>query len=278
MLWPAACCRESGRTKEMNGHIKIDRRILRWEWYRDRNTFKLFIHLILRANWKDGRFQGVEIPRGSLASSYQNLANETGLSVQNVRTAVKKLKNTGELTVSRQAKFSVFTVKNYSKYQTLNTEINSQPTGDQQAANRQLTTIEEGKEGKKERREKEGASAPPTLENVTGYCREHGLVVDAEHFFRHYSSRNWMSGKTRVTDWKGKLRDWDRQDRKKSGEGSRARATGFSNFEQRDYDMGELERQLLESQGMRPPGDAGGAAPAARRDGTGSVSEGGEEK
>lgn len=231
----------------MSGHIKIDRRILRWEWYRDRNTFKLFIHLILRANWKDGRFQGVEIPRGSLASSYQNLANETGLSVQNVRTAVKKLKDTGELTVSRQAKFSVFTVKNYDKYQTPNTEINSQPTVSQQASNRQLTTIEEGKEGKKERREKEGSFTPPTLENVIGYCRENGLVVDAERFFEHYSSRKWMAGGVRIDDWKGKLRDWDRQDRKK-GRRPGVKATGFSNFPEREYDMGELERQLLESQ------------------------------
>ena len=187
----------------------------------------------------------MEIPRGSLASSYQNLANETGLSVQNVRTAVKKLKDTGELTVSRQAKFSVFTVKNYDKYQTPNTEINSQPTVSQQASNRQLTTIEEGKEGKKERREKEGSFTQPTLENVIGYCQENGLVVDAPRFFKHYSSRGWMSGKTRISDWKGKLRDWDRQDRKKAG---RPQATGFSNFPEREYDMGELERQLLESQ------------------------------
>lgn len=260
----------------MSGHIKIDRSILGWEWYRDRNTFKLFIHLILRANWKDGRFQGVEIPRGSLASSYQNLANETGLSIQNVRTAVKKLKSTSELTVSQHPKFSVFTVKNYGRYQTANTEINSQLTDDQQAANRQLTTIEEIKEGKKERREKEGPSAPPTLENVIEYCREHELVVDAEYFFRHYSSRKWMSGRKRITDWKGKLRDWDRQDRKKAG-AVRARATGFSNFEQRDYDMGELERQLLESQNAGLLCDAEQNAPAIS-DGSSEDGSGEKEK
>ncbi len=229
----------------MSGHIKIDRRILAWEWYREKHTFKLFIHLILRANWRDGRFQGVEIPRGSLASSYQNLAGETGLSIQNVRTAVKNLKKTGELTVIRHTKFSVFTVKNYDKYQTPNTESNMDSTGDQQASNIQLTTIEEKKEGKKERREREGQFAPPTLEDVNRYCRENGLVVDAERFFDHYSSRNWMSGRNRISDWKGKLRDWDRQDRKKDRE---LRATGFSNFEQREYDMHELERQLLQSQ------------------------------
>lgn len=187
----------------MSGHIKIDRRILAWEWYREKHTFKLFIHLILRANWRDGRFQGVEIPRGSLASSYQNLAGETGLSIQNVRTAVKNLKKTGELTVIRHTKFSVFTVKNYDKYQTPNTESNMDSTGDQQASNIQLTTIEEKKEGKKERREREGQFAPPTLEDVNRYCRENGLVVDAERFFDHYSSRNWMSGRNRISDWKG---------------------------------------------------------------------------
>ncbi len=227
----------------MSGHIRIDRGILGWEWYQEINTFKLFIHLILRANWKEGRFQGVEIPRGSIACSYRKLAEETGLSVQNVRTAVKNLKKTGELTVSQHTKFSVFTVKNYDKYQTANT----QPTHDQHASNTRLTTIEEGKKERRERREKEGASAPPTLENVIGYCRENGLVVDAERFFAHYSSRGWMSGKDRIRDWKGKLRNWDRQDRKTAG-ASRAKATGLSNFEQRDYDMQDLERRLLESQ------------------------------
>lgn len=248
----------------MSGHIKIDRRILGWEWYREKNTFKLFMHLILKANWRDGRFQGVDIPRGSLASSYQNLANETGLSIQNVRTAIKNLKNTGELTVSRQSKFSVFTVENYDKYQTVNTENNSQTTVDQQASNSQSTTIEEEKERKKGRRESEGPFVPPTLENVIGYCREQGLIVDAEHFFDHYSSRGWMSGKTRIRDWKGVLRDWDRQDRRKSRE-PRVRSTGFSNCPEREYDFDELEKRLLEAQDRKPAGETAALDDSAMR-------------
>ena len=50
------------------GFIKIDRGILDWEWYSDINTTRLFIHLILKANWKDGRFQGQEIKRGSFVT------------------------------------------------------------------------------------------------------------------------------------------------------------------------------------------------------------------
>ena len=92
----------------------------------------------------------MEIPRGSFATSYQSLAEETGLTVMNVRTAIKHLKLTQEITVSQHSKFSVITVKNYDAYQTANKVANNQLTGNQQATNRQLTTIEEGKKERKE--------------------------------------------------------------------------------------------------------------------------------
>lgn len=131
-------------------YVKISRKILEWEWYKDVNTKVLFFHILLKANWKDGRFQGIEIPRGSFVTSYQTLSDETGLTVMNIRTAIKHLKLTQEITVSQHSKFSVITVKNYDAYQTANTVTNSQLTGNQQAANSQLTTIEEGKKGRKE--------------------------------------------------------------------------------------------------------------------------------
>jgi hypothetical protein len=131
-------------------YVKISRKILEWEWYKDVNTKVLFFHILLKANWKDGRFQGIEIPRGSFVTSYQTLSDETGLTVMNIRTAIKHLKLTQEITVIQHSKFSVITVKNYDTYQTANTVTNSQLTGNQQAANRQLTTIEEGKKERKE--------------------------------------------------------------------------------------------------------------------------------
>lgn len=131
-------------------YVKISRKILEWEWYKDVNTKVVFFHILLKANWKNGRFQGMEIPRGSFATSYQSLAEETGLTVMNVRTAIKHLKLTQEITVSQHSKFSVITVKNYDAYQTANKVANNQLTGNQQATNRQLTTIEEGKKERKE--------------------------------------------------------------------------------------------------------------------------------
>lgn len=98
-------------------YVKISRKILDWEWYTDINTKVLFLHILLKANWKPGRFQGTEVPRGSLVTSQQNMAAETGLTIKNVRTALKHLENTGEVAVSRHPKFSVITVKNYNQYQ-----------------------------------------------------------------------------------------------------------------------------------------------------------------
>ena len=131
--------------------IKIHRKMLDWEWYKDTNTFCLFIHCLLIANWKEGRFMGEIIPRGSFVSSYSQLAQQTNMSIQNVRTAISHLKSTGELTVKSHAKYSVFTVVNYCQYQDDNRQPNKQLTNNQQATNKQLTTIEEYKEKKEEK-------------------------------------------------------------------------------------------------------------------------------
>ena len=125
------------------GWIKVNRKLLNWEWYKETNTKSLFIHALLRANFDDQKFQGIIVPRGSFVSSYPNLAAETGLSVQNVRTALKRLISTGELTVKKYPKFTLFKVENYDMYQTPNSQTNSQLTGNQQASNSQLTTIKE---------------------------------------------------------------------------------------------------------------------------------------
>lgn len=128
----------------MTGYVKISRKLMKWGWYRDGNTCRLFLHMILKANWKDGEYQGVTIPCGSFASTYQELAQEIGLSVKNVRTALEHLKKTGEVVVSRHAKFSVITVRNYSMYQT----FGSQVAENRQSDGIQTATVKENKNKK----------------------------------------------------------------------------------------------------------------------------------
>lgn len=151
-----------------NEYIKLNRKIIGWEWYLNINVKTLFIHCLLKANWKDGRFEGKYIKRGSFVTSLEKLKVETGLSVQQIRTALEKLQSTGEVTSKTFSKYRIITVVNYEQYQNDNRvcnnqdnkQFNKQITSNQQASNKQVTTIEEKKE-KKEREELKNNNIPP---------------------------------------------------------------------------------------------------------------------
>lgn len=159
------------------GFIKIDRGMLEWEWYKKPNTKDLFLHMLLKANWKEGKFQGIDIPRGSFVSSYPKLESELGITINKIRTALNHLQSSGEITVKAYTKFSVFTVNNYCLYQDINSQItgnttvkaqtiNSQSTDKSHSNHIQITTIEERKkerkeEGKKGRNKKDVENPVP---------------------------------------------------------------------------------------------------------------------
>lgn len=129
-----------------DGYIKIHRKIISdWEWYSNINDTRIWFHCLLKANWKDGYFEGHHIPRGSFVCSYGNLAKETGLSIQEVRTSLNHLKSTHNITLETNRQFSIISIVNYEKYQCDNTTDNKRLTNDQQTINKRLTTIEERK-------------------------------------------------------------------------------------------------------------------------------------
>lgn len=135
------------------GYIKLDRKILDWEWWSDVNTYRVFTYCLIRANWRESKFQGVDVPRGSFVTSLANLAKSTNLSVRNVRTALEHLKSTGELTIIRHSKFSVVIVNNYIQYQDSDNQTDNQVTQERQATDTEPTTEEEYKNIKKDKKD-----------------------------------------------------------------------------------------------------------------------------
>lgn len=107
----------------MNGHIKLHRALTEWGWYKDLPTCKLWLHVLLRANYKACEWQGIEIPRGAFATSYAALSAESGLTVKQVRTALGKLKKTGEITVETNRHYTIVTVAKYDEYQSTPDEM-----------------------------------------------------------------------------------------------------------------------------------------------------------
>lgn len=136
-----------------DGYIKIHRKILDWEWYKDVNTLIVFVHCLLRANYKEQRFMGHIVPRGSFVTSIKNFSDECNLSIQQTRTALEHLKSTNEITSESTNEFTIINVVNYSVYQDNDFEINKQNnkriTNEQQTTNKRLTTIEKKKESNK---------------------------------------------------------------------------------------------------------------------------------
>lgn len=116
-------------------YIKLNRKILTWEWYSDPCTRDLFIHCLLKANWKDGSWHGIAYKRGEFITSISSLAKELNMSVQNVRTALNHLKLTGELTDRKDGKSRVITVIKYNEYQVANKISNKMLTSCQQDEN-----------------------------------------------------------------------------------------------------------------------------------------------
>ena len=72
--------------------------------------------------------------------------------MQEVRTALKHLKSTGEITDKGYNKYRIITVNNWDLYQGDNRQTNRQLTDKQQTTNRQLTADKEYKELKEKKK------------------------------------------------------------------------------------------------------------------------------
>lgn len=103
--------------EDKHGFVLFYRKIHEWDWYTDSFTFHLFFHCITSANHKPKKWRGIEIKRGQFLTGRKKLSVETGLSEQQVRTCLKRLKSTNELTIESTNSYSIITVNNYDLYQ-----------------------------------------------------------------------------------------------------------------------------------------------------------------
>ena len=140
---------------QLNGYIKLYRQMLDWEWYDDVNTKAVFLHLLLTASFEEKKWHGETIKRGQLITSVSQLASDLKLTVQNVRTALKHLQLTNEITVRSTPNYSVITILSYGFYQDDNKQANKRLTNDQQTDNKRLTNDQQHlKNDKKEKNDK----------------------------------------------------------------------------------------------------------------------------
>ena len=202
-------------------YIMVDRNLRMWRWFKTPNTLQVWLWLLMSANIEDHDFQNETIHRGELATSRQTIMNATGLTEQQVRTALKHLKLTGEITVQPRANYQVISIVSFDIYQT---PLTGKLPGNQPADNRLSTGKQPqsnniiSKEVKNEKNEKNMCVDPPAAEThkktpsaneVIGYFAvKERSRQDAEKFFAYNQSKGWRIGKTHITDWQSVADMW----------------------------------------------------------------------
>lgn len=226
--------------------IKVYRKLLEWEWYTDTNTKTLFLHCLLKANWKPGNWRGISYNAGEFITSLPVMAEETGLTVQQVRTALNKLKSTGEITDratdGNHSRGRVITVSNWEIYQDdnrpTNRPVNRIATGYQQDSNRIATAEEEYIKNNKESKENKRtvhtapAAAEPPAESfsslaylsrgenepdpgeITNFLVENCPHVFASEFIQHCRKNKWQGD---CEDWQALANRWESYRARKGG-------------------------------------------------------------
>ena len=148
---------------ELKGKINLEllesytNNVLKYELARENNFNKAFNILIVK------------------------LSKETGLSVRQVRTALKHLISTGEVTSWHDSKIRIITVVSFDKFQARDKQSDRQVTSKRQSSDKQATTdIRTYKNNKNNKKEME---APPPDDD--------DIVTDFKKFCEEDDDDDW---------------------------------------------------------------------------------------
>lgn len=200
----------------MEGFVILHRKITEWQWYMDSNTFRLFIHLLLKATHKPIKWMNIELFPGQLVTGRKSLSQDLKLSEQAIRTSLRKLKSSGELTTFPTNKYSVITITNWDKYQYSKCkkqpaeEPTSDPEGNQQSTTYNTKTTKH--------RNIRRIFIPPLFSEFKAYFIEHGFSPKlAERAFKGYEEADWHDSNNKpVTNWKQKCQYvWFKEENRK---------------------------------------------------------------
>jgi hypothetical protein len=178
----------------MNININTD-----WEWYENTNVFRLFYHCLLHTNLEDKRYCGREIKAGQFVSSITRISAETGLTESQVRTALKKLKDTGYISTKSTNKYTLYTVNEYQNY--IDCGQVAETTTEENKVVENGTKMEQPMERKMEQTEEK---VKETCEKSKENCEKPNKKTFIDCFERLWKQYPNKRGKGQVSDTKKK--------------------------------------------------------------------------
>lgn len=193
------------------GFVKLSKMMLDWQWYSDPVVSRLYIHILLKANFQHRRWQGFDIDVGEYVTSVDKLHVELSLSIQTVRTALNKLQRTGYIYLKSTNRFTLIKLMDTDVFNveffTNNKPNTVKTTNQQQITNKQVTTTNNEKKEKNFKEEVELFQAE--LDEYKNIYSKDTLVP----FYTYWTEENRQTGRPKFLDekyWniKARLSSW----------------------------------------------------------------------
>lgn len=201
--------------KADNGFIVLHRKLLDWEWHDEPNTMAVFLTCLLLANFRDTKWHGIDVERGSFITSIGNLAKQTGLTVKKTRTALEHLIKCDVMASKGASKYTLLTVVNYSKYQDLpderasETASKGQTKGEQRAnkgQQRNKVTREQGNNTRERAKKVNYADNVSMTEDEYGkliaqYGHDTARLIEILQNYKAASGKKYASDYAAILNW-----------------------------------------------------------------------------
>ena len=173
-------------------NVTINTEILSEEIWRNAEASQVYLYLLANAD------ENMEV-----TASQKDISRATRLSIQSVKTAIKKLELTKLLTKKVTKILTKVTFLISSSYPTSPTK---------------LLTKKVTKKVTKQNEPKTNAKfMPPTIEEVTEFVISKSYHFDPEQFVSFYQSKGWKVGSTPMKDWKAAAVTWEKRWTEKYG-------------------------------------------------------------
>lgn len=188
-------------------------------WRNKPKTVAVYFYLRMNANHFENCFDNIVINPGEVISGRARISAETGLTEDEVRTAISHLKRSGHITSRSTNSYTVFSFTDKENWcdtdDCIPNEIPSYSPNESPANPQQIPSespqLENKKQGDSEKRPRKRFS-PPSVEEVAVYCRERENSVDAQTFCDFYVSKGWKVGSQPMRDWKAAVRTWEKRE------------------------------------------------------------------
>jgi hypothetical protein len=104
-----------------NGWIALHRKIYNSDDFKNQMEVAVFLYLVAMASYQPTkviyRKKIIFLKRGDVSIAYRDLAKKFNISDQNIKTIIKNLKASGNLTQTLTKNLSVYSIVKYNKYQ-----------------------------------------------------------------------------------------------------------------------------------------------------------------